>query len=80
MYTVRRAVRSDQTPMGDIIPLLHCRIPAHLVPRFGEKADPRLTFTNSLEYAKELSLNKYFDKDFYQYLRRAGRVVVEYEN
>lgn len=68
---MKRAVRADQSPMGDVIPLFHCRIPVQLVPRFGEKADPRLTVKNSMEYSKDFSLNKYFDKDIFSFLRVA---------
>lgn len=68
---MKRAVRADQSPMGDIIPLSHCRISTHLIPRFGEKADPHLTSANSMEYCKDFSLNKFFDKDIFCFLRIA---------
>jgi hypothetical protein len=75
MYVLKRAVRSDQSPMGGIIALSNCRIPSHLVPRFGSKADSRLTSKNSLEYSKEFSLNKYFDKDIFKFFRSACPIV-----
>ena len=43
MYILRRALRSDGSPMGGIMPLHHLRMPVNLIPRFGEKADVRLT-------------------------------------
>ena len=69
LYLLKRALRSDQTRIGDIIPLSHCRMPAQLVPHYGVKADTRLTSTTSMEKYKEFFLNGYFDKDFFQYLR-----------
>lgn len=69
LYVVKRAHRTDGSRIGDFIPLSHCRIPVQLVPRFGAKADPRLTSRNSMEWSKEFFLNAYFDKDIFQYLR-----------
>ena len=46
---LKRALRADKSRIGDIIPLSHFRMPAQLVPRFGDKADTRLTsFLNGL--------------------------------
>ena len=68
-YVFKRAFRTDRSRIGDIIPLSHCRMPIQLVPRFGAKADTRLTSKNSMEWSKEFFLNQYLDKDIYQYLR-----------
>ena len=70
-YILKRALRSDKSRIGDIIPLSHCRMPIQLVPRFGAKADTRLTSRNSMEWSTEFFLNTYFDKDMFQYLRNA---------
>lgn len=69
LYVLKRALRSDLTRVGDIIPLSHCRMAVQLVPRFGAKADNRLTCTTSMEKSREFFLNGYFDKDIFQYLR-----------
>ncbi|KAF9791321.1 hypothetical protein BJ322DRAFT_1000188, partial [Thelephora terrestris] len=69
LYLVKRALRADKSRIGDIIPLSHCRVPIQLVPRFGAKADARITSRNSMEWSREFFLNTYFDKDIFQYLR-----------
>ena len=71
LYIVKRALRTNGTRVGDIIPLSHCRVPVQLVPRFGAEADRRLTNGSSMEWSKEIFLNAYFDKDIFQYLRSA---------
>ena len=43
-------------------------MPVQLVPRFGAKADTRLTSATSMEWSREFYLNGYFDKDIFQYL------------
>ena len=69
LYVFKRAFRADKSRIGGIIPLSHCRMPVQLVPRFGAKADGRLTSKNSMEWSKEFFLNAYFDKEIFQYLR-----------
>ena len=69
LYILKRATRTNQSRFGDILPLYHCCMAVHLVPRFGAKADPTLTYATSTERSRELFLNKYFDKDVFQYLR-----------
>jgi len=69
LYIFKRALRTDQSRTGDIIPLSHCRMPVQLLPRFGAKADARLTSATSMEWSREFYLNAYFDKDIFQYLR-----------
>ena len=71
LYIFKRALRTDGSRIGDIIPLLHCWMPVQLVPRFGTKADIRLTAKNSMERSREFFLNAYFDKDIFQYLRNS---------
>ena len=69
LYVFKRALRTDESRIGGIMPLSHCRIPVQLVPRFGPKADIRLTSKNSMEWSREFFLNAYFDKDIFQYLQ-----------
>lgn len=63
MYILKRATRSDGSRLGDIVEVQNIRTPVELIPRFGEKADPRLTPYNSLEFSKEVRLNKYSEKE-----------------
>lgn len=69
LYVFKRALRADRSRVGDILPLSHCRMSVQLVPRFGEKANTTLTCATSMERSREFFLNKYFDKDIFQYLR-----------
>ena len=71
MYVLRRAHRSDGSPMGGIVPLHHLRMPVHLIPRFGEKADPRLTSRTSFDNSNVFFLNHYFDKEDFVFLRES---------
>ena len=66
-YVVKRSTRANGSRLGDIIPLLQARIPAPLVPRYGVRADPKLTSSNSLEYSTEFYLNHFFDKELYYF-------------
>lgn len=65
MFVLKRAQRSDKTMMGDIVHLSQVRTPVDLIPRFGNKADPRLTKETILEYGMDFLLNKYFDKELF---------------
>ena len=71
MYTLRRARRSDGSPMGGIIPLHHLRASVHLIPRFGEKADPCSTSRTSFDSSDIFFLNHYFDKEDFSFLRES---------
>lgn len=71
MYVLRRARRSDGSPMGAIVPLYHLRMPVHLIPRFGEKADPRLTPRTSFDNSHLFFLNHYFDKEDFLFFRES---------
>jgi hypothetical protein len=68
LYLLKRAVRSTGEVLGDIIPLDQLRSLADVAPRFGEEASPGLTNTNSIVFAKEFWLNKYFDKEHFYIL------------
>ncbi|KAF9782579.1 hypothetical protein BJ322DRAFT_1157393 [Thelephora terrestris] len=69
MYILRRACRSDGSPMGAVIPLYHLRQPVQLVPKFGAKADPNLTSRTSFNASRDFYLNHYFDKEDFFYMR-----------
>ena len=71
MYVLRRAKRSDGSPMGAIVLLHHLRMPVHLIPRFGEKVDPRLTSRTSFDSSHLFFLNHYFDKEDFVFLRES---------
>jgi hypothetical protein len=47
------------------VPLDQIRAQADLAPRFGAKANPKLTSSTSLVYSTEFWLNKYFDKELF---------------
>ena len=69
-YVVKRSTRANGTRLGDVVPLSQARIPAPLVPRYGVRADPKLTSRNSLEYSTEFYLNRFFDKELYYFMLR----------
>ena len=71
MYILRRAYRSDGSPMGAVIPLYHLRQPIQLIPRFGENADANLTSRTSFAASRDFYLNHYFDKEDFFYLRNS---------
>jgi len=64
MFLLRRATRTNGSPISGIIPLRQVRALADLIPRFGAAAERRLTPTNHLAYP-EFWLNKYFNKDLF---------------
>lgn len=65
LFLLKRATRSDGELVGDIIPLDQLRSLVDLEPRFGEKANSQLTNANSLSFATEFWLNKYFNKELF---------------
>jgi hypothetical protein len=68
MYALKKATRSNGAPMGAIVPLLHCHLPVHLIPQFGDAANSRLTPQTSMEHSKAFFLNHYFDpEDFFHF-------------
>ncbi|ETW78381.1 hypothetical protein HETIRDRAFT_325629 [Heterobasidion irregulare TC 32-1] len=68
MYIVKRAVRADSSLLGDVIPLSQIRTPVQLIPRYGAKADPRLTAQNSFHFTREFFVNKYANREIYNLL------------
>lgn len=73
MYVLKRAVRSDGSRMGGVVPLSQLRAPVDLIPRFGPVADKRLAKNNCLEYSSEVFLNRYSDKEMFYALVLGGR-------
>lgn len=65
MHIVKRAQRSNGARIGDVIPLNKIVSPAHLIPRFGPHADPRLTLATSNEFSTDFFLNKFWNKEFF---------------
>ena len=65
LYLLKRAVRSTGEVLRDIVPLDQLRSLVDVAPHFGEEAGPGLTNTNSIVFAKEFWLNKYFDKELF---------------
>ena len=68
MYVMKRSLRSSGLRLGDVVPLSQARIPAPLIPRYGNRADPKLTAQNSLEFSTEFHLNHFFDKELYYFM------------
>ena len=69
LYVMKHAFHVDRSCISNIVLLSHCCMPIQLVPRFGTKADVRLTSRNSMEWCREFFVNAYFDKDIFQYLQ-----------
>lgn len=65
LYALKRALRSDGTRVGDVVPLAQLRSAAQLVPHFGAAADSRLTMQTSLEHSTEFWLNSYETKEMF---------------
>jgi len=65
LFVLKRARKSNGTQVGGIIPVQQVRALVDLVPRFGKKADQRMTSNTSLIYSEEFWLNKYFDKELF---------------
>ena len=68
LFILKRATHSNGELAGDVIPLNQLRSLVDVAPHFGEKANPQLTNTNSLPFATEFWLNKYFDKELFYLL------------
>ena len=69
MYVLRRALRSDGSRQGHIVPVKFFRTAIMLVPRHGQRADARLSRENSMECAAEFWLNHYFNKELFYSLQ-----------
>ena len=69
MYVLRRARRSDGSPMGAVVPLYHLHHPIQLIPKFGANANRTLTSHSSFDASTNFYLNHYFDKEDFFYMR-----------
>lgn len=65
LYALKRATRTGNSRLGDIVPLTQLRAAAQITPRFGRKADSRLTSQTCIEYGSEFWLNKYETKEMF---------------
>ncbi|KAI6004944.1 hypothetical protein EDD15DRAFT_2359872 [Pisolithus albus] len=65
MHVLKRALRSTGERVGDIIPLFQICVPAHLIPRFGQKANSQLNSHSSDELSSSFWLNKYWTKELF---------------
>jgi hypothetical protein len=65
LYLLRKSTRANGERLGDIVPLDQIRALVDLTPRFGSKANSRLTYSSSIAYSTEFWLNKYFNKEIY---------------
>ena len=72
LYALKQARRTDSSLLGDIVPIHQIRSLVSLIPRFGEKANPRLNKSNSLFYSNEFWLNKYFNNEMFFALSHPG--------
>jgi hypothetical protein len=67
-YVVKRAFRSNNSRMGDIVQLSQVRKLVDLIPCFGKEANNRLTSETSRQDTNEFWLNKYFNKEVFFHL------------
>ncbi|KIK24152.1 hypothetical protein PISMIDRAFT_99102 [Pisolithus microcarpus 441] len=65
LHVLKWAVRASGSYFGDVFPLDQISSFAHVVPRFGETANKRLTYMNSFHASQSFYLNRCFDKDFF---------------
>ncbi|KAF8422301.1 hypothetical protein L210DRAFT_880301, partial [Boletus edulis BED1] len=65
LHVLKRATRANGSLLGEVFPMDRLRSYAHVVPRFGQKADVRLSSTNCVHFSQSFFLNKYFNKDFF---------------
>lgn len=65
LHVLKRATRASGDSLGEVFPLDQLKSYAHIVPRFGPKANNRLSYSNSIHGSRSFFLNKYFDKDFF---------------
>ena len=64
-YALKRAMQAGNLRLGDVVPLTQLQAAAQISPRFGSKADPRLTSQTCIEYSSEFWLNKYETKEMF---------------
>ncbi|KAH7879129.1 uncharacterized protein C8R40DRAFT_1158970 [Lentinula edodes] len=64
-FILKRARRTDTTPLGDIIPISQFRSFADICPRYKGHPHTSLTQTTSQYCSEEFLLNKYFNKEIF---------------
>jgi hypothetical protein len=70
MHILKRAKRaSGLMPVSDVVPLSQVRALAPVIPKFGPKANPRLTAQTSSHFSTSFYLNHFFDKELFFALR-----------
>ncbi|KAJ7816384.1 hypothetical protein B0H13DRAFT_2242446 [Mycena leptocephala] len=65
MYHMKRARRTNGSPMGDVVPLERLRAIVDLVPRSGKKANKKLTYQTILNYCDDFHLNHFYTKELF---------------
>ncbi|KAJ3739032.1 hypothetical protein DFH05DRAFT_1595529 [Lentinula detonsa] len=70
-YVLKKALRTNGTPFGDIVPISQFRAQVDLAPYLQGKADSHLSPTNVMTYAPRLLLNKYWEKELWYALDKS---------
>ncbi|KIK14430.1 hypothetical protein PISMIDRAFT_36176, partial [Pisolithus microcarpus 441] len=65
MHVLKRALQSTGECVRDIVSLFQIRVPAHLIPCFGQKANSQLNLQSSDELLSSFWLNKYWTKELF---------------
>ncbi|KAG1802822.1 uncharacterized protein HD556DRAFT_1489651 [Suillus plorans] len=63
MFLVHHRVRSNNTALGDIVPLESVRQIIQLIPKFGREVSASMNCDNSLQLAREFYVNNFADKE-----------------
>ncbi|KAG1816300.1 hypothetical protein DFJ58DRAFT_712213 [Suillus subalutaceus] len=63
MFLVHRHVRSNNTALGDIVPLESVHQVIQLIPKFGQQVSASMNCDNSLQLAREFYVNNFADKE-----------------
>ncbi|KAJ3818244.1 hypothetical protein F5880DRAFT_1491700 [Lentinula raphanica] len=70
-YVLRKALRANGEPFGDIIPISQFRAQVDVTPRLRGAADSRLTRSNVMAYASDYLLNKFWEKELWYALEKS---------
>jgi hypothetical protein len=63
MFLVHRRVRSNNTALGDIVPLESVRQVIQLIPKFGQQVSASMNCDNILQLGREYYVNNFADKE-----------------
>ncbi|KAJ3742941.1 hypothetical protein DFH05DRAFT_1621065, partial [Lentinula detonsa] len=74
-YILKKALRANGTPFGDIIPLPQFRAQVDVSPRLRGPADSRLSPMNVMAVGSDFLLNKYWEKELWYILEKADPCV-----